>query len=228
MSSIPRVVILRVLVASILILCFHLDATAQFSWYRDQDGDGYGDPFAFPIISNQQPVGYAAFNGDCSDQVPSFNPTAVEIINDGIDNDCDSLIDLLDTSISTGEPSITGTITQPLVDLTIQPGQAVSFSICVQTPLGIAAAEMLIPFDLPPGATFNGPSAVNPTTTFFGWTPTAADVGVYRPTFVGSYENASSFGQANRFALITVVPELSSMTLLLIGFTSFVSNRRRY
>jgi hypothetical protein len=53
----------------------------------DRDGDGYGDP-ASPSCSHPEL--------DCNDTDPNINPGAVEICNDGIDNDCDGLTDCND------------------------------------------------------------------------------------------------------------------------------------
>jgi len=50
----------------------------------DRDSDGYGDP-ASPSCPYPQL--------DCDDTNPNVNPGTVEICDDGIDNDCDGLID---------------------------------------------------------------------------------------------------------------------------------------
>ena len=55
----------------------------------DKDGDGYGNP-------GDASCTYAA--RDCNDNNASINPGAVENCTDGIDNDCDQLIDSDDPS----------------------------------------------------------------------------------------------------------------------------------
>jgi hypothetical protein len=60
-------------------------------FWIDADGDGYGDP-ALQIEACSVPDDGATRPGDCDDSNPDINRDAVEIC-DGIDNDCDALID---------------------------------------------------------------------------------------------------------------------------------------
>ena len=64
------------------------------TWYRDADRDGYGDP-AVSTQAAEQPSGYVANDDDCDDNDPDVNPDAPDCANqpDGIDNDCNGLID---------------------------------------------------------------------------------------------------------------------------------------
>ena len=61
------------------------------TYYRDADGDGYGDPSVSQVASTMPP-GYVADNNDCDDAIASVNPAAQEIF-DGIDNNCDGVTD---------------------------------------------------------------------------------------------------------------------------------------
>lgn len=58
-------------------------------WYADSDGDGYGDPSTMSISCDPpSTVGYVTEPGDCDDTSISVNPDAIEVCEDGIDNDC--------------------------------------------------------------------------------------------------------------------------------------------
>lgn len=60
------------------------------TWYRDGDGDKFGDPaVSIKIIATYpQPSGYVSNNEDCNDAEIATNPLAPEIANDGIDQNC--------------------------------------------------------------------------------------------------------------------------------------------
>jgi Tol biopolymer transport system component len=68
-----------------------IDEGVTATFYRDADGDGYGNP-GDSIQACSAPVGYVANNTDCNDSLASVHPSAVEVCN-GIDDDCDGLID---------------------------------------------------------------------------------------------------------------------------------------
>ena len=78
------------------------DAIDRLDWFRDIDGDGFGD------INNMTqnckiPAGFVADNTDCDDVVAEIHPQAIEICN-FVDDNCDGLVDDLDPNIdwSTG------------------------------------------------------------------------------------------------------------------------------
>ncbi|MRR39425.1 PASTA domain-containing protein, partial [bacterium] len=87
-------------------------------WYRDGDGDGYGDPAA-TMLSPDQPAGYVANNSDCNDGNAGISPGASDIAGNGIDDDCDGLAD--NTGLPT-VPAITGMSCYDAVDLLADAG----------------------------------------------------------------------------------------------------------
>ena len=50
-------------------------------------------------MSCAAPEGYVADDTDCDDAIAEVNPDATEICDEGVDNDCDGLIDIDDDSI---------------------------------------------------------------------------------------------------------------------------------
>jgi len=61
------------------------------TYYVDNDGDGFGTGNGQSLCSNPG-AGYSTVAGDCNDNNADINPNATEVC-DGIDNDCDSMID---------------------------------------------------------------------------------------------------------------------------------------
>lgn len=67
------------------------EGITQPRWYRDNDGDTYGDDLAF-VLACVQPKGYVSRPGDCNDNNPNINPSSPEIC-DRLDNNCNRQID---------------------------------------------------------------------------------------------------------------------------------------
>src|SRR5690606_10504743 len=66
---------------------------ASLNYYPDADNDGYGDAFATPIASCVPIPGLITDGTDCDDTDNTINPSATEVCGDGIDNDCDGVIE---------------------------------------------------------------------------------------------------------------------------------------
>ncbi|MBC8414248.1 PD40 domain-containing protein [bacterium] len=56
-------------------------------WFADNDGDGYGDPDSMVQQCNEL-AAYVVMGGDCDDRIIEMNPGRHEILNNGIDDDC--------------------------------------------------------------------------------------------------------------------------------------------
>ena len=68
------------------------------AWYRDADGDSYGNA-TVSARACTAPTGYVVLGSDCDDTDAAISPGATEVCND-IDDDCDSLVDDNDSTVS--------------------------------------------------------------------------------------------------------------------------------
>ena len=68
------------------------EAPSVSTWYRDADGDAFGD-LSDSITQASQPVGYVDNSQDCDDSNPLVNPAATEVAGNGIDDNCNGVID---------------------------------------------------------------------------------------------------------------------------------------
>ena len=64
----------------------------DFVFYRDVDGDGYGDP-SNSIGGCEALPGYVLNNTDCNDNNPSVHPGATEVCGNSIDDNCNGQTD---------------------------------------------------------------------------------------------------------------------------------------
>lgn len=72
------------------------------TWYRDNDGDGYGQCGDSIQACTASGAYTALVCGDCDDNDLAINPGATEICDDGIDNSCNGLIDCEDPACPGG------------------------------------------------------------------------------------------------------------------------------
>ena len=78
-----------------------LNIGTSVTYYADNDGDGYGGDYIYLSAGlvyscSGPPVGYVTNNLDCYDSDPTVHPGSVEISCNGIDDDCNGLIDAND------------------------------------------------------------------------------------------------------------------------------------
>ena len=74
------------------------EAIGKSTFYRDEDGDGYGKSSAITTACSA-PTGYVSIPGDCDDTKSAVNPAGSETCN-GWDDDCDGAVDDADTGVS--------------------------------------------------------------------------------------------------------------------------------
>jgi len=73
----------------------------QVIYFRDEDGDGFGDSNkSISSCSSEPPSGYVDIGGDCNDQDAFINPDAPEILCNLIDENCNGLSDDVDPNNS--------------------------------------------------------------------------------------------------------------------------------
>ncbi len=78
-------------------------ATAEKNtYYKDADGDGYGDSRGDPVEETDRPAGYVENNDDCDDGNDAIHPGVDEICDDDLDNDCDGQVDSNDSECGGG------------------------------------------------------------------------------------------------------------------------------
>jgi hypothetical protein len=64
----------------------------QITWYEDADQDGFGNPNVI-LLACSQPSGFVETTGDCDDTDALVNPGEFEVGCNGVDDDCDGLVD---------------------------------------------------------------------------------------------------------------------------------------
>lgn len=78
--------------------CDDADASVQtgFTYYVDADGDGFGSEESTMLCGDESgtpPAGYADNSDDCDDTDASVNPSASEVLYNGIDDNCSGELD---------------------------------------------------------------------------------------------------------------------------------------
>jgi hypothetical protein len=94
----------------------------HYTYYHDADGDTYGDVAdSLDSTNATPPAGYVADSTDCNDANAAIHPGATEVCDDGIDNNCNGLIDAADTVAcpAAGGCGACGVAGIPLLPLTL-------------------------------------------------------------------------------------------------------------
>jgi hypothetical protein len=94
-----------------------IDEGVKITYYRDQDGDGYGVT-AMTILACSVPVGYSSLSGDCNDNSTSVSPGQVELACNNIDDNCNGQIDENGTPTTWYQDLDADTYGNPLVSVT--------------------------------------------------------------------------------------------------------------
>lgn len=66
------------------------DSSVDYTFYADADSDGFGDA-ASSVAAPSAPTGHTSDNTDCDDEDATVFPGAVDIPDDGVDQNCDGL-----------------------------------------------------------------------------------------------------------------------------------------
>jgi len=83
------------------------EGAVEVDFYRDRDGDRFGDGSVDPISSCEPIEGAVTNSADCDDGNGLVNPRADEVCGDGIDNDCNDAVDCADSACSS-DPACAG------------------------------------------------------------------------------------------------------------------------
>ena len=117
------------------------------TYYADGDGDGYGDVNT-PTVDCSQPVGYVSDLSDCDDENELINPAQIELC-DGIDQDCNGLIDdgLISTYYADADGDGYGDATASMQDCQLPEGYVANATDCDDSSALIAPNAEEVAYD---------------------------------------------------------------------------------
>lgn len=106
---------------------------ARTTFYHDFDKDGYGNP-DITLQACAAPRNYVAIAGDCNDRNAAIHPGAKGPPNDGIDNNCNGLIDEPVQNIVIAQGNVVVGEQSQTLQLTVQPNpSAHSFTLHINS-----------------------------------------------------------------------------------------------
>ncbi len=86
------------------------EGCTAYTYYLDTDNDGFGNALtSITSFSASTPAGYSTLNTDCNDNNAAIKPSAAEICGNGIDDNCNGVIDENGTAL-TAISSINGPV----------------------------------------------------------------------------------------------------------------------
>lgn len=137
------------------------------AWYRDIDGDGYGDAGDW-IEAAESPEGYVSDHTDCNDDNPDINPGMPEVCDNGLDDDCNGHVDQDDnvcpSEVDPPQNVIASDLTLPYVAISWDPVDGADYYKVYR------AAESNGPYEL------ISPDDASLTETHYDFVETWADV----------------------------------------------------
>jgi hypothetical protein len=124
------------------------EAMAPPTFYRDLDGDGYGNAGDILVETCMLPEGYATQAGDCAPTDPMSHPGAVEVAGNGVDDNCNGETDELGASPdnTSDTPTTAETSGDGAVD-TMRPAPEPATSEVDSTAPGTPAPTVVSPAD---------------------------------------------------------------------------------
>ena len=129
-------------------------------WNADLDGDGFGDPADGSVLACDEdtpPPGFVANDDDCDNHDPFIHPSAKEVCNAGVDDDCDGLRDSEDEDVF-GDPSAT-VVWYVDADNDGFVSGTLAVAACTNAPTGYLASPANLVFDCDDGDESSYPGA---------------------------------------------------------------------
>lgn len=146
------------------------DAASWVRFYKDVDGDGYGLTGSSLLLCRQPKEAgytdavYVGYGGDCDDGTARVNPGVMETLGDGIDNNCDGIV----------EETVAEVVEPPVVEVAPLAEEPEAPVVERATPQTEAPPPRVLP-DKEPPATRVAPRTATPNTDVLTTSPEFCD-----------------------------------------------------